>query len=283
MSTKRYLAVGHVTLDIDESRPAEPKLGGTVVYAAGTAARLGWQAAVATRSTQRNELASLLPGVDIAGRPTPRDTRFAHSYDAVGNRSQRVLDRAADIGVADLPSAWLDPDVLHVGPVLDEVSAATVADVRASFVGLTVQGWLRHAAQDGTIHVRAQSVPHAILARADGIVLSEEDLAPDMRDWPRRTVRPGRWVAVTGGMNGATLWIDEACLHQPAFPAAAVDPTGAGDVFAAILFLRMASGASAREALRDAAAGAAWSVEHRGPDGLPDERAIREVCGRDNA
>jgi sugar/nucleoside kinase (ribokinase family) len=56
--------------------------------------------------------------------------------------------------------------------------------------------------------------------------------------------------------------------------AAEVDATGAGDVFAAVLFLEYHRRGDPWEAARAAACAAAASVEAPGPDAIPDRSAL---------
>ena len=55
-----------------------------------------------------------------------------------------------------------------------------------------------------------------------------------------------------------------------------VDPTGAGDVFAAVWFARLAAGESALAAARYAVAAAACTVERVGLAGVPTAAQIEE-------
>jgi sugar/nucleoside kinase (ribokinase family) len=221
---------------------------------------------------------------DSAPNTAPDDapsTVFAHRYSADGTRHQTLLRRAPTIPAAAIPVSWHDVDILHVAPVLDEVSAVTVAAVSAGFVGLTAQGFMREAPIGRPVRPKMPTVPEALLERAHGIVVSTEDIAA-APDWPGRVARPGRWVAVTDGPRGAILFIGGRRIHQPAFRAQSIDPTGAGDIFAAALFIQMAEGVAPDQALRFAAAAGAWSVGFRADDPrvAPSHNAVREVLLR---
>ncbi len=64
-------------------------------------------------------------------------------------------------------------------------------------------------------------------------------------------------VTITDGSNGATLFTGGDILRQPAFPVAAVDTTGAGDVFSGAMIYATLAGWPADRCLKFASAAAA--------------------------
>jgi sugar/nucleoside kinase (ribokinase family) len=81
-------------------------------------------------------------------------------------------------------------------------------------------------------------------------------------------------VVLTRGARGATIFTDASREHVPAAPAREVDPTGAGDVFAAAFLVAIHEGASPREAAELAAAAAACAVEAPGVAGIRGRATI---------
>jgi sugar/nucleoside kinase (ribokinase family) len=71
------------------------------------------------------------------------------------------------------------------------------------------------------------------------------------------------------------LWGDRT-WDVPACPARVCDPTGAGDVFAAVWFVRLAAGDEPVAATRYAACAAACAVERTGLAGVPTQAEIEE-------
>ena len=69
---------------------------------------------------------------------------------------------------------------------------------------------------------------------------------------------------LTAGAGGAWIHEDGVLTHQPAVPAEAVDPVGAGDAFCAALAAGLDRGATLREAAPEAARLAAFVVSRRG-------------------
>src|SRR5437016_3245024 len=134
-----FVAVGHVTRDLlaDGER-----LGGTVTFAALTARRLGLRAAVVTSAGPDLDWAATLAGVEVACVPAEETTTFANEY-AGGARRQRLLGRAAPLGVADIPAAWRRPEFALIGPVAGECAPDLLDAFPEARVALTPQGWLR--------------------------------------------------------------------------------------------------------------------------------------------
>jgi sugar/nucleoside kinase (ribokinase family) len=86
--------------------------------------------------------------------------------------------------------------------------------------------------------------------------------------------RPGLSLVVTDGAAGADLIVGGAVERVPAHPAREVDPTGAGDVFAAAFLSALADGADDRAAVDFAHRAAAYSVEREGLDGIPTRAMV---------
>src|SRR6185436_5174314 len=103
----RLLAVGHVTWDRLEGGDVP---GGAVTYAALTARRLGWQAAVLTTAGPDFDPARNLPDVVVFASISPATTRFTNLYEPDGTRLQVLSARAGAVDLAVLPDSWRDPD-----------------------------------------------------------------------------------------------------------------------------------------------------------------------------
>ncbi|MFO7320225.1 MAG: carbohydrate kinase family protein [Chloroflexota bacterium] len=121
----------------------------------------------------------------------------------------------------------------------------------------------------------AMAATREALALADVLFLADASVRE--QDWATaRSLSFGRWVIVTAGREGAYGFVDgSGPLHQPAYPAAAIDTTGAGDCFHAALLAARHWGDSLPEALRFAAAAAAIKVESVGArGGLPTREQV---------
>lgn len=280
-----FLVIGHVTHDLQPDGTFRP--GGTAFYAALTAARLGYRVALYTAAALIGAEVWSLPlyqaGVEVMCLSSPVTTTFQNRYRA-GRRRQWLLHRAETLSPEKLPAGWEEAPLVLLGPVAGEVPPAWVERFPRSQIGACLQGWLRGWGTSGRVHFAPWDEAERYLPSLNVVFLSEEDVRP----------RPGlvREYAIlcpllilTRGRQGAVLFRGGRPEEIPAFPAVEVDPTGAGDVFAAAFLLRLAEGAGERETARFAAAAAALSVQGTGAEAVPDrpavERLLREEEGVD--
>jgi sugar/nucleoside kinase (ribokinase family) len=86
--------------------------------------------------------------------------------------------------------------------------------------------------------------------------------------------RQCRVVVATRGAEGCTLFVDGSPHAIPAIPVEEVDPTGAGDVFAAAFFARLHATGDPGKAARFATFLAGRSVTRPGLDSIPTRQEI---------
>jgi sugar/nucleoside kinase (ribokinase family) len=266
----RLLAVGHVTWD--KVRGGEV-LGGSAAYAALAAQRLGWDAAVLTSAGRDFAPERDLPGIRAFVGDSAATTRFHNSYDAAGERSQVLSSRAADIDLSILPDAWRDPDVLLLGPVAGEVGAGFATAFEAGLVGAQAQGWLRSFEADGEVSPREWTTVTGDLAGVHVLFLSDRDM-PQAASRARGFLATVPMVALTRGWEGLTLHTRDGHHEIPTLPREEVDPTGAGDVFAAAFLVRYHETQDTLEAAAFAACAASCVVEEEGAAGIGDRAEV---------
>lgn len=269
-----YLAIGHLTID---QHPRGDRLGGTVRFAACVASKLGARIGVVT-SAHHDTTADcwIGPGASCALKPAEKTTTFRNIYEPTGRR-QVLTDMASRIGMTDAPARWRDARVVHLAPLVGEIDPGEVLLCPAGSLRCgTLQGWLRTwDAYEGTVRpsTHPRLLPH--IEYFDAIVVSTEDLK-GLESTERAVVSGARLVAVTRGAAGADLWSNGRPLgHVPALPVQVVDPTGAGDVFATVFFLQIASGQDPLEAARYACCAASLSTRGEGIEAIVDDNAIR--------
>ncbi len=267
-----YLVIGHVTQDRLPDGSLTP--GGTAAYAARTARALGLRTAVLTSADDALDLNAVLPDVEIYRLPAATSTIFENRYTADG-RVQFLHARAAPLTPDTIHSARLilrllrlRAGILHLGPVARECDPALADHIPADFLGLTPQGWMRRWDGAGRVFRGPWEEAEDWLPRAGAVVLSEEDIGGD-ESLAARWAAQTRILAVTRGARGCSVYADGRVWHLPAFPAREVDPTGAGDVFAAVFFTRLWRGDDPVQAARRANCIAAISVTRPGLSGTP--------------
>ncbi len=271
--------IGHVTRDL--APDGGFTLGGTVTYAARTAQALGCRVQVVTSAADDLNLRRAFSAISVHRVRSATTTTFENRYTPEG-RVQIVRAVAAPLLPEAVPPPWRKPDIAHLGPVARECDPSLVDLFPRSFLGLTPQGWMRRWDQEGRVAPAAWEHADWLLPRADAVVISEEDVAGDeavIARWAAQT----HVLAVTRGAAGCTLYVWGVPEDVPGFPAVEVDPTGAGDVFAATLFVELRRGCPPLEAARLANCVAAVSVTRPGLTGVPTRKEIArcrvEVCG----
>jgi len=259
------LVCGNVTLD---RIPRGFAPGGPAYYAGQAWRALGATTRVLT-SAAVDFPRTALQGVSAEVVPATTTTVFDNRYGPDGSRTQRVEAQAVRLEPGRLPDGWRAPDVLHLVPVLSEVEVAAFrAATRPRLTGLCAQGLLRVVGPDGAVTQPPWRPDPALLAAVDVLVLSEDDLR-GQGDLLARLAAAVPVVAFTRGSGGCDLIVRGRPTHVGVFPVREVDPTGAGDVFAAGLLFAMAQGADPVEAARLGAGAASFVVEAPGGEALP--------------
>lgn len=254
------VTAGHLTRD----RVAEGFApGGGVWYVAHAWRALGVEGRAVVAAAPAD--VPVWPG-DVAVQAAAVTTTFCNTYGPAG-RAMRLEVQAPPVRVAALPAGWAQADVLLLAPVAGELDAAAwIGAVAARVKGAGLQGWLKRRAADGRFVPRPEAFDARALAGLDVACLSDEDLG-DGRGWldGLRAVVPV--VALTHGAKGCTVFEGGRAVEVPAAAAVEVDPTGAGDTFAAGLVAALAEGRGAVAAAEAASRLAARCVGVRGPVG----------------
>lgn len=280
----RFLAIGHVARDEFEGEPTW-RLGGTVLYTAATAARLGARAAIVTRvgPHERGALVERCArlGIELHALPAEVTTTFGFRYDE-GKRLMKLKARARSLALSDVPAHLRTAEAVILGSIAHEIDRSLLGGFGSAASVVTAQGYLREWTADGSIHPRRWDDVAEVTATASAIVLSEEDIGGDLAE-------PRRWaslraqgplplhtpVIVTFAERGSLVLVDGAATMVPAFHAdRVVDPTGAGDAFAAGLAVALAEHRPLLEGVRFAHAVASFAVEAVGTEGLADRATV---------
>lgn len=264
-----YLALGHVAQDLT---PDGPRLGGSVAYAALTAEAMGYTAGVVTACADTTDLGALAR-VAVHRLPSPASTTFENIYTVAG-RVQYLRARAAPLRPEHLPLEWLRAPIVHLAPLAGELNTDFLSAFHGAFIGLTPQGWLRAWDGSGRVQPKAWEDALTYLEQATATALSIEDVGGD---WLllERWAEVANVLAVTEGYHGCTVFVkDQGRRRFSAPPQTELDPTGAGDIFAAAFFIHLYETGDPWAAARVANYVASVSVTRPGLAGAPTPQEV---------
>ena len=266
--TPDFVAVGHVTLDITET---EQRPGGSALYAGLLAHHLGFRVGLLTSAGPSFPLSVLPSEIQMVNVPANETTTFEHRR-RTRSRRLRLVDRARPLVQDELPDEWRSVPLVYLCPVAAEVDPALVQAFDDAVLGVGPQGWMRAWGQDGVVTSRSWDAARLILRQTQALFLSEEDVADEreIREW-FDLVPVG---SVTRGAAGATLFVNGEPYPVSGYPTTVVDPTGAGDVFAAAFLIHYQRTQDAWEAAGFAAAAGSLAVEGEGIAGVPNLQAL---------
>jgi sugar/nucleoside kinase (ribokinase family) len=264
-----YLVIGHIACDLT---PAGPRLGGTAAYAALTARALGLRVGVVTSRGGEVPL-DILDGIQLVNSAVEHSTTFENVYTPQGRR-QVIHHLASDLRYEDIPPIWQAAPIVHVGPIAGEGKSLADGKFPASMLGLTPQGWLRTWDANGGVHNGAWPEALPALAKANASVLSLEDVAGD-EEQIEAMANTCPVLAVTEGAAGARLYWNGDLRRFRALKIKEVDPTGAGDIFAAAFFWRFSVTHDPWVAAQFATHLASYSVARLGLAGIPSKEEIQ--------
>ncbi|MEP7285179.1 MAG: PfkB family carbohydrate kinase [Chloroflexota bacterium] len=269
-----YLLIGHVAHD---ETPQGPKLGGTVSYAGCTANALGAHVAIVT-SARKNEIVldTLPTSIEVQLLEAPDSTVFVNTY-VEGKRKQILRHRATPLTLADIPVAWRNAPIIHLGPLDDEVDPDLARAFPESLVAATPQGWMRTWDAEGVVFPKKWSQAEMLLPLLNVTVFSEEDIHHDTAlEAHYASLSP--LLVVTRADKGCTVYRRGTDpLHVTAPQVSVLDATGAGDVFAGVFLLIFQRTGSAQQAAEAATQLASISVSRIGLDGIPTPAEIEKV------
>lgn len=259
-----FLVIGHICKDLLEEGSI---IGGTAAYSGLTARNLGRQVGIITSFSSDLDIGDLWHDAEIICLDSAATTTFRNIYHGE-TRQQFINALAGKIGPEAVPLAWRRCPIVQFGPLVQEVDEEIVQLFPHSLVGVTPQGWMRQWDEQGRVSATAWSPSEKVLSSVKVLIFSEDDIAGDMA-LVRAYAKLTEIVVVTKGYKGSTVYHSGQAKYFPTHQVVEIDPTGAGDIYAAAYLVRLEETGDPYEAARFANYVATRSVEKRGLKGIP--------------
>jgi len=269
LSAPDFVAVGHVTLDRigEATRP-----GGSALYAAVTAHRLGLSVGILTSHGDDFPLDVIPSKIEVVSVPAADTTRFEHRHEP-GGRVSHVRAVAGPLTLDDVPDDWRSASLALLAPVVDEVDPMIATLFTDGAVAAAAQGWLRQVEPDGLVVPRPWRLPERLLQSVQALFLSREDIRGQETEvvaWFQRLPIG----VLTADRDGALLFVNGERYEVHPRPAREVDPTGAGDVFAATFLIQYQREGDPWQAAAAAACAGALAVEGEAWSAVADRATL---------
>lgn len=269
MKSFDYLVIGHICKDL---KPDGFAIGGTVTYSSLTARNMGVRVGVITSAASDFPFEETLSGIEVLHLPSAETTVFENTY-LDGTRRQMIRAVAAKLSSASIPASWRQSKIVHLGPLVQEVSSDLVEGWGDALVALTPQGWMRQWDATGHVFPCRWEGAEQLLQASDVVILSEEDVGGDW-DEIEALAKRAKIMVVTSGWQGTTVFHQDKSRHFPARSVVEVDPTGAGDIFTAAYLIHLGETGDPWGSARFANCVASFSVEKVGVAGIPTSAQI---------
>jgi sugar/nucleoside kinase (ribokinase family) len=182
-------------------------------------------------------------GIDSVLYPSETTGGFSLIYDDFGNRELSVLGIARSL--PNSMNGMPEPNLIILGPILGEVSVSLVLDLVSRFRSVPIlldpQGLLRVVDNGQVLHKHTKEFDD--IAKLSTIIKANEletEIVTGInpRKKPVEAVKAlyefgGKYAIVTLAEAGSIIYDGMKLLEIPPFSTKAIDPTGAGDTYAA--------------------------------------------------
>jgi sugar/nucleoside kinase (ribokinase family) len=266
-----YVLVGHVTKDLQQN--GNFTIGGTVTYATVVVKKLGWRPVVITTAAPNFVPISYLTDIKWNVLPSADTTTYRNVYDEDGHRQQTVGPIAASIRAVDIPASCRQAQLVHLCPLTQELEPDIATAFGSVRLTATPQGWLRKWDDAGRVSLGNWHRIDELLPNLHTTVISIEDIEGDWSiadEWAKQA----NILVVTQGEEGCVVFTQGHKIVVPPRPAQPLDPTGAGDVFAAAFNIRYFETNDLWQSARFANVLASMAIERNGPVGVPDRTEV---------
>ena len=265
------LTIGPITNDYLLQDADRTSPGGTATYAAALTTKLNYKPSIVTSMKLEDVPKNVIPGTPVHVVSSPETTTFENSYNSKGLRKQRLIKTATRIKASDIPKNWIESPVILIGPVANEIDYSCARIFPNSIVVATIQGWLRQWDNEDITYPKEWDGTE-VLPFLTAAIVSEDDFdsVENFQNW--KTL--ANILIVTRGENGSTVFHSDKKINIPAWRVDSVDPTGAGDVYAAAFSLIYWISSDIEYAARFASCAASFSVQGMGIESIPSLKQI---------
>ncbi|MBI63841.1 MAG: hypothetical protein CL778_00990 [Chloroflexi bacterium] len=259
-----FISLGLLSFDINDYGDGTylKNPGGAVAYSSKLASDHQMNPGIVTSCGKDYDIEILLPDTKTIIYPSENTTTFMNTYN-LEERNQALLLHSNKIPQQIIPKEWKKPKIFFAGPVLHEIPKDSINWFQADFSYIVPQGWFRRWSDDGIIEIISHMANNEFNKKWDLMVLSEEESKNLSKElllgW-------AKIICITKSSDGANIFCDngdEFNISAIKVPDV-VDPTGAGDIWAAAMAIKLYSGSSIIEAGNYASAAAALSIESYG-------------------
>jgi len=249
--------IGHVLKErivFPDGKEIGPLLGSPAAYGSVAAARLNLKVGIVTKvgKDMPDELINILrqAGVDVQGlKVGAKTTANRLIYDRGGQKRLEFLSKADDILPEDIPAGYLDAACFLVAPIDYEVGEVLLKHLYDHKKMLSAElsgfGGASSSKKDGRspaekVEYLRKLMPYFRIVKAGaedcrclfGSRFDAKEIAGQFLDWGTQIAiitrgEKGVLVAARGSPGSSAM----TSFESPAFPVAAVDCTGAGDVW----------------------------------------------------
>jgi sugar/nucleoside kinase (ribokinase family) len=275
----KITVLGHITKDVIITEKGEKEaIGGSAIYGALTAQGLGWDVCLVSKIGNDFDLGTL-NGISKGHIiRTDKTTTFRNIYKGQ-DRTQEILEVAEPIYPRDIPDKIFNSQIIHIGPVMNEIPYETVKYIRKNgkdcLISADLQGFVRE--KKGR-QVRGKKIKISKLMKyVDVLKISLSDefyyAFENFEQCQKYFKKIGKIALVTKGDQGSYV-LDSNCYTIPAFPTKTVDSTGAGDMYAIAFIIRYSETKDIEDSAIFASATASFVVEDWGATRIPSREEV---------
>jgi sugar/nucleoside kinase (ribokinase family) len=163
--------------------------------------------------------------------------------------------------------------VALLAPVADEMRPSMVRAFPQAMIGISAQGFMRRLNVGQEVHYRAWERAPEMLPHSAAVFFSDEDVEGHTVPWLSHC---GPVLVRTQGQDGCELVHCGKHRRIPGFPSDEIDPTGAGDVFAAAFMIKLHDTKDPVAAARYANCVSSFSVAGYSTTTLPTAQQVDE-------